>query len=372
MRITAPIDRRANRAGHRARAGRRTWTLAISAVGLLCLTAVRLTASSPPDVDTRHVAHVAGLDADDLQQLGAGRIVVRTLDGADSREVAVLGAVTLPVPRETVLDSLRDVVSFKRRAEVPQIGRFAARPSIHDLAGLTLDESDLEDLRECSRSRCKLHLPSEMVDAIEARREASAGGTSDEHLSALFKRFLVRRVSDYVAGGPQALPPYAQRAAVSQPAEDIADLLAASAPYAELAPAVFERLRTFPRRDAQNVEEALYWAKEQFGWKPVITVTHRVIGPTGAEPGASTVAASLQLYASHYLDASLGVTLVVDAPRTIAPAGSSLLIYVNRSRVKATTGFWGGMVRRMIESRGRDALRRHLDELRSGSSRWRP
>jgi hypothetical protein len=148
---------------------------------------------------------------------------------------------------------------------------------------------------------------------------------------------------------------------VNGPAADIDSLLAASAPYLNLAPAISRHLRAFPER-SPDVDDALYWTKEQFGWKPVIRLTHFAIGPTAAKSGEPIVAASLQLYASHYIDASLGIVLLLDAG---GPRPGCHVIYVNRSRVKAAAGRFGSITRRVIESRARDGLRRFLETLKT-------
>jgi hypothetical protein len=217
------------------------------------------------------------------------------------------------------------------------------------------------DLQECTADRCKIQLPADVVTALDAARRGSSGEARESHLSTLFKGFLVIRASDYLTRGRIALSPYAQRPGVNGPAADADSLLAASAPYLNLAPAVARHLRAFPER-SPDVDDALYWTKEQFGWKPVIRLTHFAIGPTGAGREEPIVAASLQLYASHYIDASLGIVLLLD---TSGPGPGCHVIYVNRSRVKAAAGRFGSITRRLIESRARDGLRRFLETLKA-------
>jgi hypothetical protein len=162
-----------------------------------------------------------------------------------------------------------------------------------------------------------------------------------------------------------ALTPYAQRTGVSGPAADIDSLLAESAPYLDLAPVVSRHLQTFPQR-TPGVDHAVYWTKEQFGWKPVIRLTHFAIGPSNPTRTEPVIAASLQLYASHYIDASLGLVLLLDGG---GPGQSCHVLFVNRSRVKAAAGTFGSITRRMIESRARDALRRFLETLKTRALR---
>jgi hypothetical protein len=310
-----------------------------------------------------HAARVPGLGATDLRRAQDGLPVARTLEGGDAREVVVIGAIALPVSRQAVVTSLRDIM-FTRSSVVPQLGQFGVTPSAADLDALTIDASDLDDLRDCTAARCKIHLPAEAISGLEKVNGNSSGAAADEHRAQLFKRFVAERARTYLANGRSALAPYAQRAGVNGPAVDIESLLTASAPYLDLAPAVDRHLREFPGR-RQEVDEALYWTKEQFGLKPVIRVTHFVIGPVAAGNTEPIVAASLQLYASHYVDASLSVIVLLGGD---LPGQDCHVVYVNRARTKATAGRFGGITRRIIESRARDGLRRFLETLKTRSA----
>jgi hypothetical protein len=309
-----------------------------------------------------HAARVPGLDVTDLRRAQDGLPVARTLDGGDAREIVAIGAIALPVPRQAVVASLREIM-FSTSTAVPQLGRFSAAPSAADLSTLTIDPSDLDDLRDCTSARCKIHLPASTVSALERANSNASGAAADAHRTQLFKHFIAERSRAYLAQGRSTLAPYAQRAGVNGPAADIEALLTASAPYLDLAPAVGRHLREFPGRNPE-IDDALYWTKEQFGLKPVIRVTHFVIGPAAARSTEPIVAASLQLYASHYVDASLSLVVLLGGD---LPGQDCYVVYVSRGKVKATAGRFGGITRRIIESRARDAVRRFLETLKARS-----
>jgi hypothetical protein len=71
----------------------------------------------------------------------------------------------------------------------------------------------------------------------------------------------------------------------------------------------------------------------------------------------SFVAASRQLYATHYFDSSLGLTiLLTDAGQ----ARSTVLVYVNRTRVDVFGGLLGRMKRSLVASRLHGTVERSL------------
>ena len=76
------------------------------------------------------------------------------------------------------------------------------------------------------------------------------------------------------------------------------------------------------------------------------------------------IIASKQVFATHYLSASLSLTSVTAPVRS----GDRYLVYTRRSHVDLLQGFWGGLTRRIVESRVRsdgpavlDLIRRRLE-----------
>ena len=94
-------------------------------------------------------------------------------------------------------------------------------------------------------------------------------------------------------------------------------------------------------------EEHLYWSKERLGGKSIISATHvRIFRPTNLK-GVEVIMTGAQIFASHYLDASLGVTALMRDRHT----SRGYFVYLNRSDVDLLGGFWGGFARRTIEGR---------------------
>jgi hypothetical protein len=86
-----------------------------------------------------------------------------------------------------------------------------------------------------------------------------------------------------------------------------------------------------------------------------------VIAPVNDGGPVMFAAASKQLYGSHYFDSSLGLTLLL---RDINP-GTTVLVYINRSRIDVLSGFLGGLKRAIVRSRGRSAMEDTLARIRT-------
>jgi hypothetical protein len=81
-----------------------------------------------------------------------------------------------------------------------------------------------------------------------------------------------------------------------------------------------------------------------------------VYGPQGPQPVSIIV--TNQVYADHYLDAALGLTLAVGLPG--ATDRGFYMIAVNRARTRSLSGLLRRVVRSTVQKRSRDALRQVL------------
>jgi len=86
--------------------------------------------------------------------------------------------------------------------------------------------------------------------------------------------------------------------------------------------------------------------------------------------------ASKQIYAMHYYDASLGLTLLV--PDRGAGASATFVVYLNRSRIDLFDGMFGGVARRIVAGRARTLVAEQLQRLQgllaapsSGEHAWK-
>ena len=70
---------------------------------------------------------------------------------------------------------------------------------------------------------------------------------------------------------------------------------------------------------------------------------------------------SKQIYAMHYFDASLGLTLLV--PDRTASSSAIYVVYLNRSRIDLFDGLLGGIARRLVAGRAKTLVAEQLRRL---------
>jgi hypothetical protein len=128
-------------------------------------------------------------------------------------------------------------------------------------------------------------------------------------------------------------------------------------------PALRGHLVGFPSARAYGATDLVYWSKERVHRRAVVSVTHLAIVPGEHSSPVAYAIASKQIYAMHYFDASLGITLLV--PDAAASPPSTYVVYLNRSRIDLFDGLWGGMARQVVKGKARSLVAEQLGRIRT-------
>ena len=274
-------------------------------------------------------------DRDTLARRG---VVVRSLPAAQ-RQLSVIATCAVKAAPEALIAAIT-------RAAMPaggQGGTFAAPPTMQDLAGLTLDQGDIDRLRQCRPGSCAINLAADEMSALQVAMRTPQAGVHEA-----FRRVLLDRLRRYQAGGLAALPDYRDRRDPVQPAGVFADILA-QVPYLKtFVPAVANYLERFPSAGPDGAAASFVWSKVTMNSKPVIMLTHRAIfrlQSTGSVPAVLIV--GKQVYASRYMNGELSLTMAFPGS-----AGSSgYLVVMSRSDLDELGGALSGLKRAMFERR---------------------
>ena len=264
---------------------------------LTALLVLQLAATAPATDPFEFFRPSVTIDAGERRRLDAGEAIARTLPAPDS-EVAILAVVRVNIDGDRLVAWMRRVEELKKSSYVPGIGRFSNPPRLEDLAGLSLDDEDLSEIRSCRPGRCGLKLSPDEIASLQRAAAAAKDGWQDAVQQA-FRCAMLTRAQAYLA-----------------------------------------TVRIHP-----DTESFLYWSKERLSRKAIVSITHVTI-TRGESPGMPEVlVAGKGIYATHYLDASLGQTALVRGE-----AGSpGYLVYINRSEVDVLQGMFGGIIRWFME-----------------------
>ena len=297
---------------------------------------------------------MAGFTATELASLDRGEPIAKVLD-TDKREVALAGAVRVKAPRGRLFDQYRNVSGLRRSEVFLQVSTFSAIPRAEDLRALTFEDYDLDTIRACRPGDCGVRLPADSLTRFQHEVDWRAADWRQQAAS-LWRRLLADYAAGYLVGGSKALAEYQNKEVPLSVAQEFNVLFEESRYFRPAAPEFFRYLEEFPTVPLDGVETILYWDKANFGLRPVISLTHLTLyapvalsPSSGPSPGA--LVATKQIYATHYFDAALGLTLVFDDD-----ASGFYMLCINRARTRSLTSFVRGFVRGIVQRRSRDAM----------------
>jgi hypothetical protein len=283
-----------------------------------------------------------------------GEAVARLLE-TDSREVGVAGAVRIAGSRESLIARYREIENLKRSAVVLDVGRFSATPAAADLMRASFDEYSL-DMQNCRAGDCHVRLAA--ADIARFQRDVNWRAADWRTQSAaIWREVLAGYGAAYLRGGRKALPDYVNKRESLSVGGELALLLPQFNFIEQYAPEFRGYMQEFGPQLPSGAEQTLYWTKEDFGVRPILRIVHQVVYRNSSGAPAAVIATN-QVYADHYLDAALGVTLVLDASDGRGEA--YYMIAANRARTRSLSGFLRRMARSTVQSRSRDALRNIL------------
>jgi hypothetical protein len=306
----------------------------------------QLLAPSPPDPFAFFRPDVE-MGATERRAIASGEPVISILP-SQGHEIAVFTAI--PINGQLTADHtagwLQQIEQLRRNRYVLASGRLSMPPRVEDLNDLTLDAEDLDGIRRCRPGHCDVKLTASEIGELQ-RVIATASRDWQLAVQDAFRALVARRVTVYLSGGHAALGAYADRQRPRVIADAFMSLLGHTPFLRNRLPAVVDAAVTCPAASILDGSGFVYWAKERLGGKAVVSVTHVTVVRGDGVSSPEAMALSIQLFATHYLDASLGVTAILRDP----VSARKVFVYMNRSDVDILRGIWRGIARSLIESR---------------------
>jgi hypothetical protein len=292
----------------------------------------------------------------DRAALDNGESRVQIVPGRDGH-LSLTAVIRIDTTPERVIAWTAQVEALQKGHYVPEIGRFSSPPRLADLDGLLVEADDLTDLARCRPGDCGVKLSAPEIESLHDRDRAA--------LASQFRDLLVRRATAYLASGDGCAVPYVDHRHPVDPAAAFKGVTGRLSFFPQSMRRYAEYLEHFPTIEARFIEQSfLYWSKETLGMKPITSITHFSAARFRAPHLPEAVIVAKQVYASHYKNASITVTALIN------DHGRRYLVYLHRSQVDAFEGLLGGLVRRVVEQRVKaeapavlQGLRRKLESL---------
>lgn len=279
---------------------------------------------------------------DDFRRLARGEVVVKPLS-ASGGQLGVFTITALNAQPDVFVAWIHEISRLQRSKAITASGRFSEPPLLSDLDALQIDARDIESIRRCRPGDCDLKFTAPEIESL--RRAAGAG----RDLQAAFRRVVFDRLLVYRSGGLELQAPPVDRVGEVPPNQVFAELQAAAQYIPRSSPRLATWLGQPERAGDLEVESFYYWSKEYYSsGKAMIALTQ--VGVTRTPGGGAmpeVAVAGKQLFATRYMNGMLThITLTQDAV-----SGQRYMTYTNRAQLDLLKGFWGGIVRKVINSR---------------------
>jgi hypothetical protein len=316
-------------------------------------------ASAPSPELNKFFHDYAGLTDEEVQNISRGQAVAKILQSPTPDEVFVMGAVYVESTPERYLLLASDIDALRRLPAYLAIRKFSDPPQLADLSGFTLDDDDIKELQHCKPGHCEVQLPSHTMREFQQSINWSAPDRADQ-VNHLAQQMALEALQKYIAGGNTALGTYRDKAHPTEVAEAFTSLLGQMRALPVYLPELNSYLLDYPQSAPANIESQFYWEKVNFGLKPTLRIVQAVIY-RGTSPDKPAYAVAVkQLYASHYFETALDLTVCV---RDTTNNGF-YLITIKGSRQAGLTGFKGSIVRKVAVDKTRSSLERALASIK--------
>lgn len=293
---------------------------------------------------------LGGFTPGQIAAVERGEIIAKVLR-TDRREIAIMGAVRIRGRREPLIERYRDISNLRKSELVVQVGTFGLPPRAGDLEPLAFEQYDLDAPKNCRPGDCAIRASAE---AMQLMRAAVNWGAPDarQQSAAAWREMLGALARGYAADGDATLPVLANKAEALSVRAELDVLYGQFGFLGEMGPEFLRHLREFPRARLDGAEDILYWSKNDLGIKPVVGITHQAIY---APPEKPAFVALKRIYAVHYVDAGLGVTMITDDG-----ADGFYMTIVDRVRTRSLTGFTRAIVRSIVQNKSREGIEKVL------------
>jgi len=328
----------------------------IAAVLLGGILAANALAASMPDAEPmKFFREYVGLNDEQINSIRSGKAVAKILDSPTPDEVYVFGSVYVNSTPARYLEFASDIDALRKVPNYLAIQKFSDPPKLSDLEGFTLEEQDIKELKKCAPGHCEVQLPSEAMDTFKQSINWSAPDVADQ-VNRLGQKMALEALERYIEGGNAALGTYRDKHNSAVVADTFQRLLSRSKGLPVYFPVLDQYLLDYPKANSDGIESQFYWEKVNFGLKPTLRIVQAIAYRDKDSPNPRYAIAVKQLYASHYFETALDLTVCV--PDKQRPG--MYVITLKGSSQAGLTGFKGGIVRKVAVDRTRSSLEKAL------------
>lgn len=299
-----------------------------------------------------------GLTGQQVRLIEQGKVFTKAISSRTPADLLVVGAIFVRARPEEYPALAFDMERLRRLPSYVAVGRVSDPPRLSDLDDFTLEPEDLRSLRSCRTGKCGVQMSDEMMLAVRKNIDWEAPN-ADVEASHQMKKIAIELLRRYQTDGNRALGSYRDKGYSFEVDAELRLLLDQLPTLPEYLPSLREYLLDYPRAKLPNAESFFFWERVSFGLKPTLRLNHAISYRANGPRGKAEIVIVKQLYASHYLQLALDLTVCVPGESEAGEAGFYLITFKG-SRQHGLTGLLGGIAKRIIVSRTRSAQEKIL------------
>jgi hypothetical protein len=316
--------------------------------------------SSTPRQEVDDALQKMKFTAAEIATLHNGTVIARA-DTSGDGEILTQAAVKILVPHDQVVSYYGQMIAYVDGEVTLGFGRFSTPAAPADVAQLAFDRDEVDALKNCRPGRCDIRLGGAAFTTMQSAINWNAADYPAE-VNGFARKAAIDYFNAYRARGDDALITYDDRNKPVSLRKEWAGILANASVFHAFHPALARYLAVYPKEPLPGARDILYWIKENYGLKPVISIVHGVVY-TPAGQTDRTIVAQKYIYASHYYDASLALGAILSGTENGSPA--TYIVYGNRSRGDLLRGGFSGIQRSAARSQARKAAEQTLSTIKS-------
>ena len=333
---------------------------AVTVLGVLLVMPIVLGGqAADPRPEVEQVLRKEDFAAADLTMLQGGMVVAHA-NAEKNGEIVTHAAVRIRAPHAQVVGYYGQMISYVDGKVVQGFGQFSQPAALADVSQLTFDRNDIDALKTCRVGRCDVRIGSTALSAFQAAVDWTAPDYADR-ANEFARKTIVDYVTAYRARGDAALVTYNDGGKPVSLKSEWSALLTGARNVHAFFPELARHLSSFPNDPPAGARDIVYWIKEDYGQKPIVSVVHAVLyTPKAGED--RTVVAQKYIYTSHYYDASLAVASIASGIENGSPV--TYILYTNRSRGGMLRGGMRGIQRSVAEKMAREGAEQTLSMIK--------
>ena len=299
----------------------------------------------------------ADLDSGQINSIHQGKAIATSIETPNPNQVLIFGTIYIDAAPESYLKLANDIDGLRKLPGYLAAQKFSNPPRLLDVDAFNIDADDLKELKDCKPGDCDVQLPSESMEQFRKSVNWNAPDAATQ-ATRLAQQMTIDAVLAYQKGGNAALGVYRDKDHPTRVSDTFRSLLNRLTALPVYLPELNRLLLEYPL-DSANAQSEFYWEKVDFGLKPTLRVVQQITYRADSAAGPVYAVALKQLYANHYFQTALDLTICVKDAARPGEHGFYLLT-VKASQQDGLTGLKGAIVRSSAVSKSRSSLERTL------------